>query len=239
MSIGTFFHHIGTFLLLAASALLIVPDVTAPSVHHLSLFRTTSKYISTSILSYASGNPVIDFGSFGYCVRIIPEPGSPRLPAPDICYNDGVGYSPADAINGVFRLTRSRRISTDVGRAAARLTKTFVLIPLATAAAFIAALLALLSSLRPSRWASVLAVGVSTLTFCLALVGFICAMVAVAAVRAGLRDGGTSLRAYYGVGMWALLAAMICFLLGSGLVFFTCCSGRRHRSRDAHFAKTG
>ncbi|KAK7940876.1 uncharacterized protein PG986_013263 [Apiospora aurea] len=208
MSIGTFFHHIGTFLLLAAFALLIVPDVTAPSAHHLSLFRTTSNYISTSILNYASGNPVIDFGSFGYCVRIIPEPGSPRLPAPEICYNDGVGYSPADAINGV---------SGSPGRAAARLTKTFVLIPLATAAAFIAALLALLSSLRPSRWASVLAVGVSALAFCLALVAFVCGMVAVAAVRAGLRDAGTSVRAYYGAGMWALLAALICSLLGSGL----------------------
>ncbi|KAK8055873.1 SUR7/PalI family-domain-containing protein [Apiospora rasikravindrae] len=239
MSIGTFFHHIGTFFALAAFALLIVPDVTAPSVPHLSLYRTTSKYYSTRILNYAAGNPMIDFGSFGYCVRIIPEPGEFRVPAPEICYSDGVGYSPADAINGVFRLTRSERIDRDVSRGAARLTKTFVLIPLATAAAGAAFLLALLSSLRPSRWASILAVAVSALASCLALVAFVCGIVAFAAVRAELEDGGTSVRAYYGVGMWALLAAMVCSLLGSGLIFFTCCSGRKYRSKDAHFAKAG
>lgn len=60
MGVGTFFHHIGTVLLLAATALLIVVSVTAPVVNDLSILK----------IDFAGQNAVdrITYGTFGYCI---------------------------------------------------------------------------------------------------------------------------------------------------------------------------
>ncbi|KAK8019831.1 hypothetical protein PG990_004969 [Apiospora arundinis] len=240
MSIGSVIHHLGTLFVLVAFALLIVPDVTAPSVHHLSLFRVTGKY-HTVLNNGIRGTPIIDYGSFGYCIRTVPtyRSGTGISKVPDKCFGDGVGYAPADPINWVYSLKKKNRISDSTAKAAANLTKTFVLIPLATATAFVAFLLALLSSLRPSWWASILSVGVSVLTFCLSFVAFVCGIVTFTGIRLELARSRSSVQGGYGVGMWSLLTAMICSLLGSLLIFFTCCSGRKDRQRNAQFAKAG
>ena len=41
------------------------------------------------------------------------------------------------------------------------------------------------------------------------------------------------IRTMYGSGAWTLLVATICLLLGTLVVFFTCCSARLHRRRHA------
>lgn len=61
MGCGTFVHHIGTLLLLVATALLIVVSVTAPAVNSLTILRV-------DLGGGIQGNEVT-FGSFGYCHR--------------------------------------------------------------------------------------------------------------------------------------------------------------------------
>lgn len=61
MGLGTFFHHIGTVLLLAATALLIVASITAPAVSSLAILRVQ--------LDGGAQGSEVTFGSFGYCHR--------------------------------------------------------------------------------------------------------------------------------------------------------------------------
>jgi hypothetical protein len=53
-----FFHHIGTFLLFAATVLLIITCITAPVVNDLSILKVE-----------LGGNDrsTVSFGTFGYC----------------------------------------------------------------------------------------------------------------------------------------------------------------------------
>lgn len=54
-----FFHHIGTFLLFAATVLLIVTCISAPVVNNLAIFKVKASGIN---------GRKINFGTFGYCV---------------------------------------------------------------------------------------------------------------------------------------------------------------------------
>lgn len=58
MAIGTFIHHIGTVLLLAATVLLVIASISAPVVNNISILHA-------EIL----GNNEISYGTFGYCIR--------------------------------------------------------------------------------------------------------------------------------------------------------------------------
>jgi len=59
-----FFHHIGTFLLLAATVLLIITCISAPVVNNISLMKVEigNRFDSGSDSSIA-------FGTFGWCVN--------------------------------------------------------------------------------------------------------------------------------------------------------------------------
>lgn len=57
-----FFHHIGTFLLLAATVLLIVVDISAPVVNNISLLRV-------ELANGGAGREsTVSFGTFGHCI---------------------------------------------------------------------------------------------------------------------------------------------------------------------------
>lgn len=58
MGVGRFIHHFGGFLLLAATALLIVVDITAPVVNDIAILK----------VEVGRGNTHINFGTFGYCI---------------------------------------------------------------------------------------------------------------------------------------------------------------------------
>jgi hypothetical protein len=61
MAVGSFFHHIGTFLLLLAVAFLIVTDISAPVVNNIGL-------LTVNLPNSATGTEV-SFGTFGYCIQ--------------------------------------------------------------------------------------------------------------------------------------------------------------------------
>ena len=62
MAVTGFFHHIGTFLLLAATALLIVTTISAPVVKNISMM-TVQLGNST-----AGHHTSVTFGTFGHCI---------------------------------------------------------------------------------------------------------------------------------------------------------------------------
>lgn len=56
-----FFHHIGTFLLFAASILLLITTISAPVINDIGILKVTLTNQSNS------HNSSINFGTFGYC----------------------------------------------------------------------------------------------------------------------------------------------------------------------------
>lgn len=58
MGVGTFFHHIGTFCLFAATILLLISDISAPVVNNLSMLR----------VYYGNSDQQHTFGTFGFCL---------------------------------------------------------------------------------------------------------------------------------------------------------------------------
>jgi hypothetical protein len=62
MAVTGFFHHIGTFLLLVATVLLIITSITAPVVNDLGLMKVKLSNATNDHYSEVS------FGTFGYCV---------------------------------------------------------------------------------------------------------------------------------------------------------------------------
>lgn len=68
MGVGRFIHHFGTFLLFAATVLLVVVDISAPVVNDISLLKVD---LGQSVTG-ASG---VNFGTFGYCVLDVNNSG--------------------------------------------------------------------------------------------------------------------------------------------------------------------
>lgn len=56
-----FFHHIGTFLLFAATVLLIITCISAPVVHDLAILKVDLGN------SASSSHGTVTFGTFGFC----------------------------------------------------------------------------------------------------------------------------------------------------------------------------
>jgi len=113
------------------------------------------------------------------------------------------------------------------------LTKAMVLHPIATGLNFIAFALALGAGVVGSLLASL----VAALAFLVTLVILIIDFVLFSIVKSNVNDDGTGAHAFYASAAWTLLVSAICSLLGTIVVFLTCCSGRLHRRRDGMTTK--
>jgi len=205
-----FLHHIGTFLLLVATILLIITCISAPVVHDIGLMK-----VELGAANRAAAHTTINFGTFGWCVNDA---------SGDDCSDSELGYSPA----GVMSDQDGTEFS-DYARSTTRgLTKAFVLHPIACALNFVAFMLALGAGLVGSLLASM----VTLLAFLVTAVAMIIDFVLFSIVRSNINDNGTGARAYYGAAAWTILVSAICSLLGTIIVFFTCCSGRMHKRRQ-------
>jgi len=206
-----FFHHIGTFLLLAATILLIVTCISAPVVHDIALLKV-------DLDGSAANHRTVAFGTFGYCIN---DPNQA-----DACTPSQVGYSPAFVMSNIDGTDFSDYADdTTTG-----LTKAMILHPIACGLNFIAFLLALGSGFVGSLLASLIAL----LAFLTTAVAVIIDFVLFSVVKSNINDndnGGS--HAYYGAAAWTTLVAAICSLVGAVVVFLTCCSGRLHKRRNA------
>ncbi|ROT41556.1 pali-domain-containing protein [Sodiomyces alkalinus F11] len=208
MGLLSFVSHFGTFLLLAATVLLVVSSITAPTVSNISLFT----------VDLGRGNEEITFGTFGWCVRGIPDRG---------CSSSSIGYSPTDIITAV----EGTEFSDNRQNTAEALTNVMILHPIAAGISFLGFVLSLGSGMFGSLLASLVA-GVAFLVTTIAL---ICDFVWISAVRNNVNDddsGGSPLsNAHYGAALWCVLVAALCALVASVILLVTCCSGRSKRRR--------
>lgn len=210
MGFGHFLRYIGSILLLAATALLIVADVSAPVVNSLAIFK----------VDLGRGTDAhINFGSFGWCVRgdddFFSNDG-------DACSDSHVGYNIAQVIHDVD----GTRFSDAAESTTKALTNVMVLHAVATGFFFIAFLL----SLGKGVLISLLATFVTVLGFIITAVAVICDFVSFSIIRRRVRrDRNNDSTAHYGPAAWCVLAAAILSLIATVLVFITCCAGRRER----------
>ncbi|KAL2196466.1 actin cortical patch SUR7/pH-response regulator pali [Corynascus similis CBS 632.67] len=205
-----FFHHLGTFLLFAATVLLIITCISAPVVNDLAILKVD--------LGGDNGRGEhLTFGTFGYCET--------RADADDICSRSRIGYSPAAILAGVDGTEFS-----DYAESTTRsLTKAMILHPIACGLNFIAFLLALGAGTIGSFLGSMVAL----VAFLTTAVACIIDFVLFSIIKSNVNDRGetTGTGAWYGPAAWTILVSAICSLLGAIIVFFTCCSARLHRRR--------
>ncbi|KAI1451626.1 pali-domain-containing protein [Annulohypoxylon moriforme] len=217
-----FFHHIGTFLLFAATVLLIITDISAPVVNSISMLKIDLNGDSSSSFNNNNNrNPSITFGTFGYCVRDTLASGQ------DFCSQSEVGYDPVSIVEENVNGLSFSDATTDSSKA---LTRVMILHPIATGLAFIAFLFAAGAGVVGSFLASL----VSLLTFVVTLVALVCDFVAFGIIKSKINDAdnGTAATATWGAASWTLLVSAICSFLATFVVFFTCCSARMHRRRE-------
>lgn len=202
-------HHVGTFLLFAAAILLLVTTITAPVIKDLSIL----KVMLTNFTDIRNSSVI--FGTFGHCILDVP----PITTDQDFCYPRSIGYDPAS----IMAVIDGTGFSTASGDTANALTKVMVLHPVACALAFIAFLLALGSGFLGSLLASMVAAVAFIVTLVVMATDFVWAGI----IKNAVNNDGTGSHAYYSVGMWTILAAMILLFFATIIVFFSCCSSRR------------
>lgn len=128
---------------------------------------------------------------------------------------------------------------TDFGTASGdsteALTRVMVLHPVACGLAFIAFLLALGAGVFGALLAAMVAAVAWVVTVVVMAVDF----TLFGIIKHKVNEDGSGSKAHYSVGMWTVLAAMICLFLATFVVLFTCFSARLHkkRARNAHNSK--
>lgn len=116
------------------------------------------------------------------------------------------------------------------------LTRVMILHPIACGISFIAFLLGVGAGVFGSLFAAL----TSLVAFIVTVVALICDFVLFAIVRDHVNsnnDDTSGSHATYSVAIWTILAAAICSLIGAVILFFTCCSARLHKRRNAPVAK--
>jgi uncharacterized membrane protein len=208
------FHHVGTFLLLVATALLLVTTITSPVINDMGILRVNLSNRTSSSRS------AVSFGTFGYCVLNTAETNDDD----DWCTGARIGYNP---LQQMARIEQSDFNDAEENTSKA-LTRVMVLHPVACVLSFIAFLLALGSGFI----GAIFAAAVSTLAFIVTVVVMACDFVLFGIVRNkvnGNREGDST--AEWSVGIWTILAAMILLFLATVIVLLTCCSKRIHDKR--------
>ncbi|CAN8106414.1 unnamed protein product [Discula destructiva] len=211
-----FFHHLGTFLLFAATILLVITTITAPVVNDLGVLKVNLGNATSSHQTQ------IVYGTFGYCVT------DTRADNKDYCTGTHVGYNATSVLSSIDSASFSHATMASTNA----LTKAMILHPIVLGMSFISFLLALGAGVV----GSLLAALVSLLTVCVTIVALVIDFVLFSVLKEHVNstkyDSANS-HAEYGVAIWTILAAAVCSLLGAIIVFFSCCSARRQRNRAA------
>jgi len=168
----------------------------------------------------------VTFGTFGHCVLDV----APANTDQDSCSGKHIGYNPANIMAGIDHTTFNTA-STDTTKA---LTRVMILHPVACGLAFIAFLMALGAGFCGAIFAAM----VSAVTWLITLVAMACDFALFGIIKNHINKDGSGSHAYYSVGMWTILAAMICLFFGTFVVLFTCFSSRMHRN-DRRNVKAG
>ena len=107
------------------------------------------------------------------------------------------------------------------------LTRVMVLHPIACGVAFIAFLLSCGAGVVGSFAGAMVALVAWVLTLISLAVDFSLFGIILHHVN----NDGSGSHAYFGIGMWCLVAAFVTLFIGMIIVFFTCCANRREKKR--------
>jgi len=208
------FHHVGTFLLFAATILLLVTTISSPVVHDIALLKVTLTNQSSL------RNTSVTFGTFGYCLLDV----APANTDQDLCTGKHIGYNPADIMANIDG-TSFNTASEDTSKA---LTRVMVLHPIVTGLAFIAFLMAIGAGVCGALLASL----TSALAWVLTVVVLATDLTLFGIIKNHIndrKDDQSGSHAKFSTAMWTLVAAMVCLFFATFIVLFTCFSARRHR----------
>jgi hypothetical protein len=220
-----FFHHFGTFLLFVAAILLLITTISAPVIGDIAILKV--------MLTNKSDlrNSSVTFGTFGHCILDVAPPETDQ----DLCYPKVIGYNPAVIMEGIDQTTFNSA-SIDTSKA---LTRVMILHPIATGLAFIAFLLAVGSGFC----GAIFAAAVAAISFIITVIVMATDFVAFGIIKNHVNGDGSGSHAYFSVGMWTILAAMILLFFGTFIVLFTCFSSRMHRqnhtTKEAGYVNNG
>jgi len=206
------FHHVGTFLLFAASILLLITTISAPVVNDIAILKVTLTNRSDI------RNSAVTFGTFGHCVLDVAPASSDN----DWCTSKKIGYNPAVIMEGIDN-TNFNHASVDTTKA---LTRVMVLHPVACGLAFIAFLFAL----GAGFCGAIFAAFVAAIAWIVTVVVMACDFVLFGIIKNHINKDGSGSHAVYSTGMWTILAAMILLFLATFIVLATCCSARMHKN---------
>lgn len=209
------FHHVGTFLLFASFVLLLVTSISAPVVGDIAILKVMLTN-GTDIR-----NSSVTFGTFGYCVLDVPPDNTDQ----DWCSSKHIGYKPAlimEAIDKKISFSSAARSSAD------GLTNAMVLHPVACGLAFIAFAFALGAGIVGSLFGAIVAVLAWIVTLVVMAIDF--ALFGI--VKDHVNRANDGIHAFYSIGMWTTLAAMVCLFFGAIIVFLSCCGARKERRRN-------
>ncbi|MCJ1227929.1 hypothetical protein MMC12_004588 [Toensbergia leucococca] len=209
-------HWVGVAFLFIASILLLITTISAPVIGDIAILKVT--LTNSSDLRHSS----VTFGTFGHCVLDV----APKQTDQDYCYPKVIGYQPA-SIMAQIDGTHFGRASSD---SADSLTDAMILHPIACGVAFIAFLL----SLGAGVVGSLLGALVAALAWILTLVVMAIDFSLFGIIKDHVNSDGSGSHAFYSVGMWTCLAAMILLFLGMFIVLFTCFSARKAKKNTAY-----
>ncbi|KAJ7160949.1 hypothetical protein C8R46DRAFT_1106037 [Mycena filopes] len=194
--------HVGTFLIFAGMALLIVASISAPTVAKINFLH----------LPLVNGSSV-NFGTLGFCIA---------NPDGNHCTPTGVGYRIADEIAALGIPPFSSASAASLHG----LTEGLILHQIGAGIAGIAFLLAVCSH----RLGYLIASAVAFIAFLFALASLILDFIVFSSVRKHVHDNDG--KATWGNAIWMVLAATIVLLFASVATCFACVTARRHTRRS-------
>jgi len=213
------FHHVGTFLLFASAILLLITTISAPVINDISMLKVT--LTNSSVERHSA----VSLGTFGYCVLDVAGPKDDQ----DYCTRSVIGYNPALLIEKTDKTTfNTAQINTTKA-----LTRVMILHPIVCGLAFIAFLL----SIGAGVIGSLLGAAVAALAWIITLVAMAIDFTLFGIIKDHVNNDGSGSVAFFDVGMWTILAAMILLFFGMFIVLFTCFSARRARKRGVYDSK--
>jgi len=201
-------HWVGVVFIFIASILLLVTTISSPVIGDIAIL----KVMLTNFTDIR--NSSVTFGAFGHCILDVP----PVKTDQDLCFPKVIGYKPAVIMEEIDH-THFSRASSDSADA---LTNAFVLHPVACGLAFIAGICALGGVIG-----GLIGTMIAAVAWLITLVVMAIDFAAFGIIKDHVNSDGSGSHAYYSVGMWTVLAAMILLFFGMIIVFFTCCTERR------------
>jgi len=208
-------HWVGVAFLFIASILLLITTISAPVIGDIAILKVM--LTNKTDIRHSS----VTFGTFGHCVLDV----APVQTDQDYCYPKSIGYKPAKIMEQIDGTSFS-----EVGTATAdSLTNAMILHPIACALAFLAFLVGIGAGVFGSIISSLIAAVAWIITLVVMAIDF--SLFGI--IKDHVNKDGSGSHAYYSVGMWTCLAAMVLLFLGMLIVLFTCFGARkeRHRSR--------